>query len=205
MVSNLFYRQQWLRFACFSLHPLHCWVSVVNCNQFSLFQDVCFNPPGPDGIPWMFRCTLGLKELRCLHRLLNLGCWTNPGNWLTHTVPHPGTVVVKLCDAAVAHGTVFGPDGLPYLKEKHNQVSSAFFSYDLQDITAFKEELTKQVLQNMLRSKLPVSANSTIVWRRRRKKNWTENIYGLCYTLARITLWSWIKERHKSEYCGQSL
>lgn len=35
----------------------------------------------------------------------------------TDTVAHPGTVVVKLGDAAVADGAVFGPDGLPYLKQ----------------------------------------------------------------------------------------
>ena len=36
----------------------------------------------------------------------------------TDTVAHPGTVMVELCDAAVAHCTVFGPDGLPYLQVK---------------------------------------------------------------------------------------
>lgn len=42
--------------------------------------------------------------------------------------------------------------------------SSAWILYIL-----LKLEFTKQVLQNMLRSRLPVSASSTIVWRRERK------------------------------------
>lgn len=46
----------------------------------------------------------------CVYIVTNLRCSSH-----TDTVPHPGTVVVKLGDAAVAHGAVFGPDGLPYL------------------------------------------------------------------------------------------
>lgn len=33
----------------------------------------------------------------------------------TNAVAHPRAVVVELGDAAVAHGAVLGPDGLPYL------------------------------------------------------------------------------------------
>lgn len=45
----------------------------------------------------------------------SFGSGRGEGKDRTNTVAHPGTVVVKLGDAAVAHGAVFGPDGLPYL------------------------------------------------------------------------------------------
>lgn len=52
------------------------------------------------------------NKLEMLMSLTSSGiCWCSR----TNAVPHPGTVVVELGDAAVAHGTVFGPDGLPYL------------------------------------------------------------------------------------------
>lgn len=56
--------------------------------------------------------------------LVNLLCC-----WHTDTVPHPGTVVVELGDAAVAHGAVFGPDGLPYLEGKSQTSSQKWFYY----------------------------------------------------------------------------
>lgn len=52
-------------------------------------------------------------------------CCLEVCGWHTDTVPHPGTVVVELGDAAVAHGAVFGPDGLPYLRgHRHTSIKS---------------------------------------------------------------------------------
>lgn len=78
--------------------------------------------------------------------------------------------MVKLGNAAVAHGAVFGPNGLPYLRGKTNDTSLALsVLLEVTDAWGQKQtnkqkSFTKQVLQNMLRSRLPVSASSTIVW-----------------------------------------
>lgn len=76
--------------------------------------------------------------------------------------------MVKLGNAAVAHGAVFGPNGLPYLRGKTNDTSLALsvlleVTVCLGAKTNKQKSFTKQVLQNMLRSRLPVSASSTIV------------------------------------------
>ena len=74
--------------------------------------------------------------------------------------------MVKLGDAAVAHGAVFGPDGLPYLqgekkeeRKKQKDIAGMLLVQRFHLVCL----LTKQVLQKMLRSRLPVSASSTIV------------------------------------------
>lgn len=91
------------------------------------------------------------------------------GEWKDRTdaVAHPGAVVVKLGDAAVAHSAVFGPDGFPYLRggrghKKQRDVAAPLLASSV--YVGFCAAFTKQVLQNMLRSRLPVSASSTIVW-----------------------------------------
>lgn len=50
--------------------------------------------------------------------------------------------------------------------QKHKKLASYCWSLYEWCIYCVREAFTKQVLQNMLRSRLPVSASSTIVWRK---------------------------------------